>query len=87
MGSWLSITALLAVAGRPSSPLPPAVQGKPHTVQARPAANNFSLTVSPAAISFSATNPDLTPVAAGSAAASVSWQNRSGNQTSEASSQ
>src|ERR1019366_5223638 len=79
MGIWPSVTALLAAVGRPVAPLPPTLQGKPLTVLARPAAAAFSLNVSPATITFNATNPDLAPVASGSASASVSWQSRSGN--------
>ena len=79
MGIWLSVTALLAAAGRPLAPRPPALQGKLPAVSARLAASDFNLSVSPATITFNATNPDLAPVALGSASASVVWQNRNGN--------
>jgi len=79
MGVWLLVTALLAAAGRPVAPRPPTLQGRLSAVPARQAAGDFSLIISPAAITFEATNPDLAPSASGSAGASVSWRNRNGN--------
>lgn len=38
-----------------------------------PLASNFTLTVSPATITFNATNPATVPVVAGSAAATATW--------------
>src|SRR5271166_5322652 len=78
MAVWLSVTALLAAAGRPVAPRPPASQAKPLTVSARQASGDFSLSVSPATIVFHAANPDSAPVVSGSAGASVSWQNGDG---------
>jgi hypothetical protein len=75
---WLSVTALLAAAGRPAAPRPPTAHAKPLTAQARPAAGDFSLSVSPATITFTATNPDSAPVDLGNAGAWVSWQSRVG---------
>lgn len=79
MGGWLSITMLLAAVGppaavRPVSPQPTNGLRRAGTSKAIPAAN-FSLTVSPAAITFSATNPDTAPVDSGSSTASISWSN------------
>ena len=71
MTGWLSIALLGAMAVRP-----PAVPvGKSRAaVTAKPqAAGNFTLTVSPATISFSATNPGTAPVVAGSSPATASW--------------
>ena len=78
MAVWLSVTVLFAAAGRPMAPRPPALQPRPRTVSARPAAGDFSLTVSPATVTFTATNPDSAAVASGGAGASVSWQSRDG---------
>ena len=79
MGAWLSITMLLAAVGppaaiRPVSPRLPNSLRKAVTPKAQPAAD-FSLTVTPATVTFSATNPDTSPVDSGSATTSVSWTN------------
>jgi len=79
MGGWLCVTALLAAAGRPVAPRSPTLQGRQPAVQARLAAGDFSLIVSPATVTFNATNPDSAPAVSGNASASVSWQNRSGS--------
>jgi hypothetical protein len=76
---WLSVAAFLAAAGQPAAPRPLATRSKAPTVFARPGASDFTLIVSPATITFSAVNPDLAPVDLGSASASITWQNRSGN--------
>lgn len=78
MCAWLSITLLLAAAGppvavRPVSPKPPNGLRMAVAPLVVPGAT-FALNVTPATITFSATNPDLAPVDSGSAAASVSWQ-------------
>lgn len=79
MTAWLLLSAWLAAAGTPAvakpiaHPLPnrpPLARG----LSVAPAAT-FTLNVSPATISFTATNPDSSPVDAGSSAATVSWQN------------
>jgi hypothetical protein len=79
MGVWLCVTALLAAAGRPVAPRPRALQARLPTESARLGAGDFSLVISPATITFDATNPDLAPAAPGNASASVSWQNRNGS--------
>lgn len=43
-----------------------------------PQASSFTVNVTPASISFNATNPDSVPVVAGNASASVTWQALSG---------
>jgi hypothetical protein len=69
MTGWLSIALLAAAAARP--PATPVAKLRP--MAAAPQAGNFTLTVSPATISFSATNPATVPVVAGSATATASW--------------
>jgi hypothetical protein len=44
-------------------------------------AGNFTLTATPATITFNATNPGTAPVVAGSATASITWQVLSGGNT------
>lgn len=52
---------------------------KPRLIaQPAPKAANFTLTVTPATITFDATNPGTLPVVAGSATANASWQSLSG---------
>jgi hypothetical protein len=41
----------------------------------RPRANSFTVTVTPATVSFNATNPTSVPVVAGSATATATWEN------------
>jgi len=70
MAAWIPIAILLAGTAKP----PVVVVRKLHplaTVQ--PQANNFTLTVSPATITFTADNPGTLPVVAGSAATTASW--------------
>lgn len=69
MTGWLSIALLAAVAARPTViPL-----GKFGAMAASPQVGNFTLTVNPATISFSATNPTTVPVVTGSATATATW--------------
>ena len=70
MAGWLSIALLGAVVARP--PLAP-VRKKTYAQQPSPDAGNFTLTVSPATITFSATNPTSLPVVSGSSTAAASW--------------
>jgi len=77
MGAWLSITMLLAAAGppvavRPVSPKPPNGLRKAGATSGIPAAD-FAISATPAAITFSATNPDLAPIDSGNSTASVGW--------------
>jgi hypothetical protein len=79
MGAWLSFSMWLVAAGppaviRPVSPQPPNGLRAGGVPSVHPAAS-FSVNVSPATITFSATDPDTAPVVAGSAPASVTWQN------------
>ena len=70
MWSWVSLTLLMALAQRPV--VNPA--RKARALAAAPqASGNFTLNVTPATISFAATNPGTVPVVAGSAAATASW--------------
>ena len=71
MPGWILIVVLLATAAHP----PVAPVGKPHVwAAAQPqATGNFTLTVSPATITFNAHNPGTLPVVAGSSAATASW--------------
>jgi hypothetical protein len=79
MGAWLSVTMLLAAVGppvavRPVTPQPPNGLRKAGAASVVPAAN-FTVNVTPATITFSATNPSSAPVDSGSSTASVSWTN------------
>jgi len=78
MGAWIAITMLLAAAGPPAlRPVSPKLPTDPKKAAARtvvPAAG-FTVNVSPATITFSATNPDSSPTDSGSSTASVSWTN------------
>lgn len=68
MAGWISIL-LVAVAAKP-----PVVVRKLHPLAATPQAQgNFTLTVSPATISFSAVNPGTSPAVAGSSTATAQW--------------
>ena len=79
MHAWLYITAWFAAAGS-AAVAPPVTRPLPNRspsargLSVAPAAD-FSLSVSPATITFTATNPNSAPVDAGSSAASVSWTN------------
>lgn len=72
----MAVCLAIANGARASSPalhnLPVRLPQKAHA--ASPAAN-FNLTVSPATVSFTATNPVSAPTDAGSSAATVSWSN------------
>ena len=69
MTGWLSI-ALLAAMGARHTPIP---AGKLRPMAASPQVGNFTLTVNPATITFSATNPGTLPVVAGSSTAVATW--------------
>lgn len=69
MTGWLWIALASVVASRPVA----APVQKPHTLGMMPMVSDFALTVSPATISFSATNPGTLPVVSGSSAATASW--------------
>jgi hypothetical protein len=70
MPGWFSVAFLMAMApGHTVLPIQ-----RPHAMGASPLAGaNFTLSVSPATINFSATNPGTVPVVAGSATATASW--------------
>jgi len=75
---------LLSAAGapgvvHPASPQPPGTLRTAGARSVRPAAS-FTVNVSPATITFSATNPDQAPMDAGSAPASITWENLDFNQ-------
>lgn len=76
MNVWLTIPVLWAVStGQPVSKLV-APKATRNFATVHPMANgNFTVTVSPATISFTATNPNSAPVVAGSATATASWNN------------
>lgn len=82
MNPWLAIFALLPAMGpqavrRPVVPHPlvskPGVAKVTAPVRANLFGGPFTLNVSPSTISFAATNPDSSPVVAGSSSATVSW--------------
>jgi hypothetical protein len=70
MGEWLTIVAFLASGAKNQAQKVPAP--RPAVAAPAPQASNFTLYVSPATISFSATDPDAPPVA-GSATTTVYW--------------
>lgn len=70
MTGWLSIALLAALAARP---LVVPVRKSPALDVQPDAGPNFTLTVSPATITFSATNPNTLPVVTGSSAATATW--------------
>lgn len=84
MEVWLAVTALLAAGPAapvwPAAPRLPVLPGKRPAVVARPAAGFIHLSISPAIVTFDATNPDWMPMASGDAGASLSWQNPIGSQ-------
>ncbi len=71
MSGLLPITLLFAIL--PGHPV--ATGGRKPRIIAQPTAKaaNFTLNVSPATITFNATNPNNAPVVAGSSTASLSW--------------
>jgi hypothetical protein len=71
MAAWIPIAILLAAAAKP--PVIVVRKLQPMAAAQPQASGTFTLTVSPATISFSATNPGTLPVVAGSAAATASW--------------
>jgi hypothetical protein len=76
MNVWLTIPALWAItAGQPViKPAAPKLTRNVATVH--PMANgSFTVSVSPATVSFTATNPNSAPVVAGNATATASWNN------------
>jgi hypothetical protein len=77
MGAWLFIAMCMAAAGPPVAPRPasPAPQNSLRKAASVAPAAGFTVNVSPAAIAFSATDPDTAPVDAGSGPASITWQN------------
>lgn len=70
MIGWLSIALLAAAAVRPAAV--PVRRFYPMGVVPNAGAN-FTLTVSPATISFSATNPGTVPVVSGSSTVKATW--------------
>ena len=70
MYSWVPLALLMALAQRPV--VNPARKARA-LASAPQAGANFTLNVTPATISFAATDPGSVPVVAGSATASVSW--------------
>lgn len=74
MSGALSIALLVAMAGRPAVP---AGTLRP-TAKPQFQAGNFTLTVTPATITFTATNPATAPLVAGSTSASATWTVLSG---------
>ena len=69
MTGWLSIALLAAMGARPVV-IP---TGKLRPMAASPQVGNFTLTVNPATITFSATNPGTIPVVAGSSSVIATW--------------
>ena len=70
MFGWIPIALLVATAAKP----PVVTVRKLSSPAVAPAATGtFTLSVSPATVSFSAVNPGTTPVVAGSAATTASW--------------
>jgi hypothetical protein len=74
MTGWLSIALLAAAAVKPT--VVPAGKLRAMDDVSPDAGGNFTLTVSPATITFSATNPGTLPVVAGSSTATTSWNAR-----------
>jgi hypothetical protein len=73
MTGWLSIALLGAIVARP----PSVPVRRTYAQDPSPdAGSNFTLTVSPATITFSATNPGTLPVVSGSSHATASWSAR-----------
>jgi hypothetical protein len=80
MGAIPILLMAAITAGRPVSLRP--VRGKTSLV-APHAAGNFTLNASPASISFNASNPQTSPVVAGSSTSSITWSILSGGDTWE----
>ena len=76
MTGWLTIALLAAAAVKPT--VVPVGKLRAMDDVSPDAGANFTLTVSPATITFSATNPGTLPVVAGSSTATASW-NASGS--------
>jgi len=70
MTGWLSIALLAAVVAKPPTVIP---IGRSRPTAGLPQAGNFTLTVTPATIAFSATSPTTLPVVAGSSTATATW--------------
>ncbi len=75
MNAWVFQFVLLTLGGPRTAVVPPVVRPGMAKIATVRANANFSLTITPATISFTGTNPTSAPVVAGSAAASVTWSN------------
>ncbi len=75
MNVWLTIPALWAItAGQPvRKPVAPVAPKLTRNVSTVHPLADFTVTVNPATVSFTATNPNSAPVVAGSATSTVSW--------------